>query len=147
MTTISYQEAMLRARYTKHGLGLLEVVQRQPGIELEALVRDHDPAPPELFGAFQKNVEDLATRITGSPLATALAPKKALRRFPSGGYAVKQLCEAGALVITEDLRVYRPQDLPSGNLSERPDEKTQEASGESKGATPKVATERRRASA
>lgn len=130
MKIISYREAMLRANFTEHGHALLEIVRQQPGIELQALVRDHDPAPLRPIGVLDP-----------------LAPKKAIHRFPSGGYAVKQLCDAGVLVITEDLRVYRPQDLPSGGRPEGSDEPSRDESRETEGAPPTEATEGRRASA
>lgn len=119
MKIISYREAMLRANFTEHGHALLEVVRRQPGIELETLVRDHDPAPLRPIGVLDP-----------------LAPKKAIRRFPSGGYAVKQLCDAGALVITERLRVYLPNDLPLEDLADRSDENASDESREARGAPP-----------
>ena len=119
MKIISYREAMLRANFTEHGHALLEVVRQQPGIELETLVRDHDPAPLRPIGVLDP-----------------LAPKKAIRRFPSGGYAVKQLCDAGALVITERLRVYLPNDLPLEDLADRSDENVPDESREAHGAPP-----------
>lgn len=133
MKIISFREAMLRANFTKHGHALLEIVRRQPGIELETLVRDHDPAPLRPIAVLD-------------PL-DPLAPKKAIRRFPSGGYAVKQLCDAGVLVITEDLRVYHPQDLPAGGRPEGPDAPSPQESRESESAPPTEAAEGRRASA
>lgn len=129
MKIISYREAMLRANFTEHGHALLEVVRQQPGIELETLVRDHDPAPLRPIGVLDP-----------------LAPKKAIRRFPSGGYAVKQLCDAGALVITEDLRVYHPRDMPYDDPPKEPEENSPEKSPESEDA-PKEAIEAPRASA
>lgn len=119
MKLISYREAMLRANFTEHGHALLEIVRQQPGIELETLVRDHDPAPLRPIGVLDP-----------------LAPKRAIRRFPSGGYAVKQLCDAGVLVITEDLRVYLPNDLPLEDLAERSDENASYESREACGAPP-----------
>ena len=123
MKVISYREAMLRSRYTEHGRTLLEVVRRHPGIELETLVRDHDPAPPSFVEVTPEN--------RGNFL-----PKNAFRRFPRGGHAVKQLCDAGALVITERLRVYLPNDLPLEDLAERSDENGSDESREARGAPP-----------
>lgn len=143
MKTISYREAMLRTRYTKHGSALLEIVRRQPGIALETLVRDHDPAPVGPLTAFDERFTDVAARFITSLEA---APKDALRRFPRGGHAVKQLCDAGALVITEGLRVYLPEDLPPRGLPEGPDENSSDEPQESESASPEEVTERRRAS-
>jgi len=123
MKVISYREAMLRSRYTGHGRTLLEVVRRQPGIELEALVRDHDPAPPSFVEVTPEN-------------RGKFLPKNAFHRFPRGGHAVKQLCDAGALVITERLRVYLPNDLPLEDLAEPSDENASDESREARGAPP-----------
>lgn len=145
MRTISFKDAMFRARFTEHGLALLDVVERQPGIALETLIREHDPAPAKLIGALHAHFPDLVTETLTSPVAAA--PKGAIRRFPAGGHAVEQLCEAGALVITKRLRVYRPQDLPPGDLPEKSTEDSSDESRESEGAPPKESTERHRASA
>lgn len=147
MQTISFKDAMFRARFTEHGLALLDVVERQPGIALETLIGEHDPAPAKLIGALHAHFADLVKENFTSPVEAAPGPKGAIRRFPAGGHAVQQLCEAGALVITKRLRVYRPQDLPPGDLSERSDGDSADESRESEGAPPKESAERRRASA
>lgn len=146
MQTISFKDAMFRARFTEHGRALLDVVERQPGIALETLIREHDPAPAKLIGAVYAHFAELVKENLTSPVA-ALEPKDAIGRFPAGGHAVKQLCEAGALVITKRLRVYRPQDLPPRDLSARSDGASSDDSRESEGTPPKESTERRRASA
>lgn len=146
MQTISFKDAMFRARFTEHGLALLDVVERQPGIALETLIKEHDPAPAKLIGALHTHFADLVKENFTSPVEAALGPKGAIRRFPAGGHAVKQLCEVGALVITKRLRVYRPQDLPPKNLSERSEGDSSDESQEPEGASPKEITERHRAS-
>lgn len=146
MQTISFEDAMFRARFTEHGLALLDVVEREPGIALETLIKEHDPAPAKLIGALNAHFPDLVTETLTSPVAAALELKGAIRRFPAGGHAVKQLCEAGALVITKRLRVYRPQDLPPGDMPERSAEGSSNESQESEGAPPKESAERHRAS-
>ena len=146
MQTISFKDAMFRASFTEHGLALLDVVARQPGIALETLIRDHDPAPAKLIGSLHAHFAELVKENLASSVA-AFEPKDAIRRFfPAGGHAVKQLCEAGALVITKRLRVYRPQDLPPKDLSERSEGGSSDESQESEGALP-GSTERHRASA
>lgn len=105
MRTISFEKAASRSRYTAHGLMLLEVVRKNPGIPLETLVREHDPPSPP-FAFLPSNSKPEAS------VGARIRLKDALRRFPPGGRAVKQLCDAGALVITEALEVYRPEDLP-----------------------------------
>lgn len=128
MKIISYREAMLLRRYTEHGLMLLDVVRRQPGIRFETLVRDHDPGPPPLLVKTHGNGwDDL--------------PGKAFRRGPRGGFAVSQLCKAGDLVITERLRVYLPDDLPLEEPSEKPEENSLDDSRESDPAPPKETAE------
>lgn len=147
MQTISFKDAMFRARFTEHGRALLDVVARQPGIALETLIRDHDPAPAKLIGSLHAHFAELVKENLASSVAS-FEPKDAIRRFfPAGGHAVKQLCETGALVITKHLRVYRPQDLPPKDLSERSEGGSSDESRESEDAAPKESTERRRASA
>lgn len=103
MKTISYSEAVSRSRYTEHGRMLIDIVHQNPGIHLETLVRKHDPGPlPSLDELF----------------LPAASEASALRNFPPGGRAVRQLCDAGALVITETLGVYRPEDLPEQSAGE-----------------------------
>ena len=134
MKIISYREAMLLRRYTEHGLMLLDLVRRQPGIQLETLVRDHDPAPPSLLvKTHGDGWDDL--------------PGKAFRRDPRGGFAVSQLCKAGDLVITERLRVYLPDDLPLEEPSGRPEENSPDEPRESERALPKGTAEGRCTSA
>lgn len=111
MKTISFSEAVLRSRYTEHGRMLLEVVRKKPGIHLETLVGKHDPAP-------RSAMEQLLDPQFFGVLGSRPGAKLALRRFPAGGRAVKQLCDAGALVITEELGVYRPEDLPEWPVGE-----------------------------
>ena len=101
--TISYSEAVSRSRYTEHGRMLLDIVQKNPGIQLETLVRKHDPAPRPPVPEFPA---------LGELFLPSTTAKSAIRNFPTGGRAVRQLCDAGALVITEELGVYRPEDLP-----------------------------------
>ena len=134
MKIISYREAMLRTRYTEHGLRLLDLVRRQPGIRFETLVREHDPAPPNLLvKTHGDGWDDL--------------PGKAFRRDPRGGLAVSQLCRAGDLVITERLRVYLPDDLPVEEPSGKPEENSPDEPRESERASPKEAAEGRCTSA
>lgn len=147
MQTISFKDAMFRAHFTEHGLALLDVVERRPGIALETLIREHDPAPAKLIGALHAHFAELMKENLASSVA-AFEPKDAIRRFfPAGGHAVKQLCEAGALVITKRLRVYRPQDLPSRDMPERSNQDSSDESQESESASPEEITERHRASA
>lgn len=146
MQTISFRDAMFRARFTEHGLALLDVVEREPGIALETLIKEHDPAPAKLIGALNAHFPDLVTETLTSPVAAALEPKGAIRRFPAGGHAVKQLCEAGALVITKDLRVYLPRDMPHDDLPKEPEQDSPEKSSEPDDAPPKEAIDGRHAS-
>lgn len=107
--TISYSEAVSRSRYTEHGRMLLDIVQKNPGIHLETLVRKHDPAPRPAVPEFPA---------LGELFLPPTTAKSAIRNFPTGGRAVRQLCDAGALVITEELGVYRPEDLPERLVGE-----------------------------
>lgn len=143
MKRISFHEAMSRASFTEHGRALMAVVQRQPGIELDTLVREHDPPPGRTATAFRENP---GLRKRRAAALERLLPKKAFRLFPAGGHAVEQLCDAGALVITEDLRVYHPRDMPYDDPPKEPEENSPEKSLESKD-TPKEAIEAPRASA
>lgn len=146
MQTISFKDAMFRARFTEHGLALLDVVEREPGIALETLIKEHDPAPAKLIGALNAHFPDLVTETLTSPVAAALEPKGAIRRFPAGGHAVKQLCEAGVLLITKDLRVYLPRDMPHDDLPKEPEQDSPEKSSEPDDAPPKEAIDGRHAS-
>lgn len=102
MRTITFDEAVSRARFTGRGLMLLDIVRNDPGIDLETLVREHDPPPIPLVE--RRNAEARSF--------SRLRARDAIRKFPSGGHAVRQLCQAGCLVITEELRVYLPEDVP-----------------------------------
>lgn len=144
MKTIPFQEAMWLARFTEHGRALMEVVQRQPGIELDTLVREYDPPPGRTVMAFRGNP---GLRKRRSAALERLLPKRAFRLFPAGGHAVEQLCDAGALVITEDLRVYHPRDMPYDDPPKEPEENSPEKSPEPDGAPPKEAIEGSRPSA
>lgn len=123
MGTISFNEAVARSRFTEHGRMLLDIVRKNPGIHLETLVREHDPPPiPLMEGA---NAE--------ARFLSRLRANDAIRRFPSGGHGVRQLCEAGCLVITEQLEVYHPEDVPErrpgepvGDLLDEPRDGTRE---------------------
>ena len=102
MKTITFDEAVSRSRFTEHGRKLLDIVRKDPGIPLETLVRKHDPGPLPSLGEMPL------------PVATE---GNALRNFPAGGRAVRQLCEAGCLVITQHLGVYLPKDVPESTPS------------------------------
>lgn len=98
MKTLTFDEAVSRSRFTAHGRMLLDIVRKNPGIPLETLVSDHDPGPLPFLCEIH-----FPAPMEGS----------ALRNFPVGGYAGRQLCEAGCLVITELLKVYLPEDVPA----------------------------------
>lgn len=98
MKTITFDEAVSRSRFTEHGRKLLDIVRKNPGIPLETLVREHDPGPLPFLCEFH-----LPAAMEGS----------AYRNFPVGGHAVRQLFEAGCIVITELLKVYLPEDVPA----------------------------------
>lgn len=85
MKTITFDEAVSRSRFTEHGRKLLDIVESDPGIPLETLVRKHDPGP--------------LPSLSEMPLPAAMEGN-ALRGFPAGGRAVRQLCEADCIVIT-----------------------------------------------
>lgn len=110
MKTITFDEAVSRSRFTEHGRKLLDIVRKNPGIQLETLVREHDPGPLPFLCEFH-----LPAAMEGS----------ALRNFPVGGHAVRQLFEAGCIVITELLKVYLPEDVPERT----PDEPTEAGAG------------------
>ncbi len=103
MKTITFDEAVSRSRFTEHGRKLLDIVRKNPGIQLETLVREHDPGPlPFLCEIY------LPAALEGS----------SLRNFPVGSHAVRQLREAGCIVITELLKVYLPEDVPERRAGE-----------------------------
>lgn len=102
MGILSFKEAILRCRFTEHGRMLLDIVRKNPGIHLETLVREHDPPSIPLM-----EITNDEARFFSRARA-----RDALRGFSSGGHGVRQLCDAGCLVITEELRVYRPEDVP-----------------------------------
>lgn len=79
MRTITFDEVGSRRRFTERGLMLLDIVRNDPGIDLETLVREHDPPPiplPESGNA-------------KSRFLSRLRVSDAIRKFPSGGHAVR----------------------------------------------------------